>query len=172
MPQVVIEDPMSFKVQDFLNAYAHAMKSDLILTNPKTRLRILNTRINVPNIGLAFIKTDAQQWPLGFRTSASIAEEDDDNEYEDQALLIFDVDPASLPESLVGESWVLQVYKYEDENKFLETVKALAEKFNVNIVISSATKADPDPLHPDEEKTQAGMPICPVFVRHVIEVPK
>ncbi|KKT29301.1 MAG: hypothetical protein UW41_C0012G0015 [Candidatus Collierbacteria bacterium GW2011_GWC2_44_18] len=172
MPKVYIEIPDSFKVQDFLNAYFAANKSQMFLIDPDGFV-ILEKQLNIPAIGIS-LHDRSKDKPLGYQTGDKHVVKDTGHKFTADAVVELEMDPGDLPEDIQGESWALQVREAKNIPLFQPIAIALAEKFNVNIFVTPSEKRDDDPAHLEEEPANSSFPeimkMCPIIIRKVTEV--
>lgn len=172
MPKVAVENPESFQVQNTLNAWSHTPPTTIegeaipgfqggyTILNPESHRRIHDTVLNIVEIGFTFEKL-VMTGTLGFVRSEK-TEVDELAQYETQALLILAPDPSKIPSNLEGETWVLQVLKFEDLDKYVAIARALESWFKRNILVTpvSAIDSEPDKTSGLSEKYN---PVVPRF---------
>lgn len=179
MPQVLVEQPDSFKVMDFLGALFANQYPDLFLVEPQPRQpgstdafgRPIGNRLpNIPTIGISIL-TQTDERELGFLQTHEKNTVKMSHFYSIDAFLLLEVDPAQVPDDSEGETWVLQVKELEKISIFQPIAVALAKEFNVNIILTPATMYDDDPAHlrtrPVREDIPGSPLICPVIIRKV-----
>ncbi len=171
---VFIEDPMSFKVEEFLNAFAAANGHFFFILNPdkfNCGPAIGAELQNIPVIGLC-TKPRTKAHQLGFVTSsAKEAKVDEDAIYAAEALLLLDVNPKDLPSGSKGINWALQVREEKMIDTFLPIAEALSKEFLVDIYITPATSTDEDidhlPARPVDQRYPVGPQFNPIIIRTV-----
>lgn len=167
---VVTEDPMSFKIEDFLAALTAANDDYFFMINPETWEPIDKVWLNIPVIGLSTYDR-SKDAPLDFKTKTKKSEISDNDRYEPQAQLVLDIPTQDLPKDIQGLIWVLQVKNFEMLETFRPIADALAEEFKVTIIISPSQINDSDPHHleprPVDEHFPQGPQFNPIVIRFI-----
>ena len=173
---VILENPESPNIEQFLIAYGSRLTPQLSLIDPETGFEIYDVLKNMAVIGLTFQPTPSRfPQSLGFiPRPISPTKKKEAGEgapiFEPEALLILDIDPRSLP-SDVKEAWVIQVRNQADEANYVEVAKALSARFgDITIIVTSVYIANPDPtldpgihVNPDDSKSPL---FCPISIKY------
>ena len=178
---ILIEKPQSFEIEKFLLAATSSWRPQLSLINPYTGKEIFHQLVNIPKIGLTFQPTPNNGRSIGFLgTTPRLVEDKIDNgpEFEQEAILLLDVDPRDLPVG-VEEAWVIQVKNQKSESAYIPVAEILSTRFdNITVIITSEyqdnTNPETDdgiPLNPDYPDANKH---CPVVIRktEIIEIIK
>ena len=168
-PKVYVEDPDSFKIQDFLAALSAAGAHDFFMINPETGRVINDTWLNIPVIGLSTFDR-SKEAPLGFQAKGQKSDSSG-RTYQPEARIDLEVLPQNLPSDLEGEIWVIQVMDREKIDSFLPIASALSEKFKVTVIMTASQMRDSDPDHlfpePVDPDFPDGTQFCPIIIRKV-----
>ncbi len=173
-PKVLVEEPRSFKIQDFLAAYAAANNGFFFMINPvrddQSGPAIDSTWLNIPAIGLS-THDRSKDGTLGFPTPGQKPMFSDNDFYVPEALLLLEVPSQALPDDLEGETWVIQVKEFEKMDLYQPIAKALKDEFKVNILLTPSQMGDSDPKHlsarPVNDAYPDGPQFQPILIRTV-----
>lgn len=168
-PQVYLESPDSFKIQDFLSALAAAGGHDFFMIDPETGLAINDVWLNTPVIGLSTYDR-SKDVLIGFPVKGKTSGPSNPGKvYRLEAKIDLEVPSQNLPPGLKGETWVIQVLDHEKIDTFLPIAKALSERFRVKIIMTASQMRDPDPDHlfsePTDPENPEGPKFCPIIIR-------
>jgi hypothetical protein len=169
-PKVYVEEPDSFKIQDFLAALAAAGGHDFFMIDPETGRVISDTWLNIPVIWLS-TQDRSRESSLGYQTNGQKSDTTSRRIYQPEARIDLEVPLRNLPQKFKEEIWVIQVMDFEKIGLFQPIAIALSTRFKVKVIMTASQMRDPDPDHlftePVDRDDPGGAKFCPIIIRKV-----